>query len=61
MREVFAVAIVTPRLATRGISAAVHHVVPSLKPHEAGQLVARLTTAQALNQKLTQAILAQTA
>ena len=42
MREVFAVGIVTPRLAARGISAAVHHVVPSLKPHETRQLVARL-------------------
>ena len=39
---IFAVGIVTPRLAARGISAAVHHVVPSLKPHEARQLVARL-------------------
>ena len=42
IREVFAVGIVTPRLTARGISAAVHHVVPSLKPHEARQLVARL-------------------
>ena len=42
MREVFAVGIVTPRLAARGIGAAVYHVIPSLKPNKAGQLVARL-------------------
>ena len=42
MREIFAVGIITARLAAGGISAAVDHVVPALKPHEPRQFVAGL-------------------